>query len=118
MQFVIDVLQSVSIIALVCSVISIAKAVREVSLREQERAELDRQFRWEIQKTIRGENLYRVVVKKRSDINQAEYPTLVSFRLFYHDWLILEKSDAWHQLEELLWEARSKRTQKYHQDLE
>lgn len=55
--------------------------------------------------------LYDLVVTKKEYINQVDPRVEVSFRLPYSDWLLLEKSDEWRQVEKFLEELRSRRIQ-------
>ena len=56
-------------------------------------------------------DLYDLVITKPKYINQADPRVEVAFRVPYSDWLLLEKSDGWRQVEKLLEELRSRRSQ-------
>ena len=55
--------------------------------------------------------LYDVITTELKYVNQADPRVEVSFRLPYSDWLLLEKSDGWCQVEKILEELRSRREQ-------
>ena len=52
--------------------------------------------------------LYDVITTELKYVNQTEPRVEVSFRLPYSDWLLLEKSDGWCQVEKFLEELRSR----------
>lgn len=60
--------------------------------------------------------MYEIDVTERKYIHQENPQVEVSFRLPFRDWLLLEKSNAWCQIEKFLEELRKRHNQKYHQD--
>ena len=61
---------------------------------------------------------YEIIIREKKYINQAEAQVEVSFQLPFHDWSMLEKSDAWCQVERFLQGLRNKHNQMFRQDLE
>lgn len=56
--------------------------------------------------------MYEIVVHEKRYINQDDVRVTVSFQLPFHDWSILEKSNAWHQVEALLQEIQHKHSRR------
>lgn len=52
-------------------------------------------------------NLYEVVTHEKKYVTQDDALTTVFFQLPSHDWLILEKSETWHQVEAFLQEIQN-----------
>lgn len=59
---------------------------------------------------------YEIQIHERKYINQDDVQVTVSFQLPFRDWLTIEKSNEWCQIEKLLLEIRNTHNQKYHQD--
>lgn len=57
---------------------------------------------------------YEIITHEKMYINQEATLVTVSFQLPYHDWLLIEESNEWSQIEKLLGELRNKRSQKSH----
>ncbi len=57
-----------------------------------------------------------IIVTERKYINQVDAQVTISFQLASHDWLKLEKSAEWHQVEEMILEIQNKHNQKSRQD--
>lgn len=57
-----------------------------------------------------------IIVTERKYINQVDAQVTISFQLASHDWLKLEKSSEWHQVEEMILEIQNKHNQKSRQD--
>ena len=56
-----------------------------------------------------------IIVTEKKYINQADARVTISFQLDAHDWLQLENSIEWRQVEEMILEAQNKHTQKFRQ---
>lgn len=57
-----------------------------------------------------------IIVTERKYINQVDAQVTISFQLASRDWLKLEKSAGWHQVEEMILEIQNKHNQKSRQD--
>lgn len=55
---------------------------------------------------------YEIITHEKMYINQETPLVTVSFQLPYYDWLLIEESNEWSQIEKLLGELRNKRSQK------
>lgn len=62
--------------------------------------------------------MYEVITQERHYVNQEVSLTTVSFQLPSPDWLLVEESDEWHQVEKLLEELRNTHIQKFRLKLE
>lgn len=50
---------------------------------------------------------YEIQIHERKYINQDDVQVTVSFQLPFRDWLTIEKSNEWCQIEKLLLEIRN-----------
>lgn len=57
--------------------------------------------------------MYEVITQERHYVNQEVPLTTVSFQLPSPDWLLVEESDEWHQVEKLFEELRNTHIQKF-----
>lgn len=55
---------------------------------------------------------YEIITHEKMYINQEAPLVTVSFQLPYYDWLLIEETNEWSQIEKLLGELRNKRSQK------
>lgn len=55
---------------------------------------------------------YEIITHEKMYINQEAPLVTVSFQLTYYDWLLIEETNEWSQIEKLLGELRKKRSQK------
>lgn len=53
-----------------------------------------------------------ITVTERKYINQVEAQAVISFQMLYHDWLKLENSNEWRQVEAKILEIQNRYSQK------
>ena len=68
----------------------------------------------ELPNTIHEADMYDVFVSEVRVIDQKESRVQVSFRLFGSDWSIIESSEAWKEIENLLKEQQKSHIRKQH----